>query len=76
MYVQSNTLLLPDVFQNFRNICLKIYELDPAKSISAPGLAQQAVLKQAKVKLDFLIGFYMLLMAEKFITGGISHSSY
>ena len=30
-YVQSNTLLLADVFENFRNMCLKIYELDPAK---------------------------------------------
>ena len=36
LYVQSNTLLLADVFENFRNICLKIYELDPAKFLSAP----------------------------------------
>ena len=39
LYVQSNTLLLADVFENFRNMCLKIYELDPAKFISTPGLA-------------------------------------
>ena len=37
--VQSNTLLLPDVFENFRNMCLEIYERDPAKFLSAPGLA-------------------------------------
>ena len=37
LYVQSDTLLLADVFENFRNICLKIYELDPAKFLSAPG---------------------------------------
>ena len=30
-YVQSDTLLLADVFENFRNMCLEIYELDPAK---------------------------------------------
>ena len=36
LYVQSNTLLLADVFENFRNMCLEIYELDPAKFISAP----------------------------------------
>ena len=36
--VQSDTLLLADVFENFRIMCLKIYELDPAKFISAPGL--------------------------------------
>ena len=39
LYVQSNTLLLADVFENFRNTCLKIYQLDPAKFISGPGLA-------------------------------------
>ena len=39
LYVQSDTLLLTDVFENFRNMCLGIYELDPAKFHSAPGLA-------------------------------------
>ena len=39
LYVQSNTLLLADVFENFRNMCINIYELDPAKCLSAPGLA-------------------------------------
>ena len=38
-YVQSNKILLVDVFENFRNICLKIYELDLARFLSAPGLA-------------------------------------
>ena len=38
LHVQSNTLLLADVFENFRNICIKIFELDPAKFLSAPGL--------------------------------------
>ena len=36
LYVQSNTLLLADVFENFRNKCLEIYELDPAHLLSAP----------------------------------------
>ena len=39
LYVQSNALLLVDVFENVQNMCLKIYELDPAKFLSAPGLA-------------------------------------
>ena len=38
-YVESDTLLLADVFENFRNMCLKIHELDPAKFLSAPGLS-------------------------------------
>ena len=44
MYLQSDTLLLADVFENFQNICLEISELDPAKKISAPGLVWQAAL--------------------------------
>ena len=39
LYVQSDTLLLVDSFKNFRNISLKIYELDPARFPTAPGLA-------------------------------------
>ena len=39
LYVQSDTLLLADVFENFRDKCLEIYELDPAHFLSAPGLA-------------------------------------
>ena len=76
LYVQSNTLLLADVFENFRNMCLKIYELDPAKFLSAPGLAWQAALKKTKVKLDLLTDIDMLLMVEKGIRGGICHSIY
>ena len=37
LYVQSDTLLLADVFKNFRNKCIEIYELDPAHFLSAPG---------------------------------------
>ena len=68
--------MLADVFENFRNMCLKIYELDPAKFLSAPGLAWQAALKKTKVKLDLLTDIDMLLMVEKGIRGGICHSIY
>ena len=46
LYVQSDTLLLADVFENFRNMCIKVYELDPAHFLSAPGLAWQICLKK------------------------------
>ena len=39
LYVQSDTLLFADVFENFRNKCLKVYELDPVHFLSLPGLA-------------------------------------
>ena len=42
LYVQSDTLLLADVFENFRNKCIEIYELDPAHFLSAPGLTLYA----------------------------------
>ena len=45
LYVQSDTLLLADVFENFRNKCFKICELDPAHFLFAPRLAWQACLK-------------------------------
>ena len=38
MYVQSDTLLFADVFENFRNMCPEIYELDPGTFLLAPGL--------------------------------------
>ena len=70
-YGQSDTLLLADEFENFRNMCIKIYEIDSAKFLSAPGLAWQAALKKTKVKLDLLTDMDMLLMVEKVIRGGI-----
>ena len=39
LYLKSGTLLLADVFENFRKMCLTIYQLDPAKFLSAPELA-------------------------------------
>ena len=58
--VQSDTLLLADVFENYRNKCIKIYELDPAHFLSAPGWAWQACLKMAGVKLELLADIDML----------------
>ena len=54
MYVKSDTILLADVSVNFQNTSLEIYEFNPAKFISAPGLAWQASLKNTKEKLDLL----------------------
>ena len=76
LYVQSDTLLLADVFENFRNMCLKIYELDPAKFLLVPGLAWQAAFKKPKVKLDLSTDTDMLLIVEKDIRGGICYSIY
>ena len=73
LYVQSDTLLLADVFENFKNKCIEIYELDPAHFLLAPGLAWQACLKKTEVKLELLMENDMLLTVEKVIRGGICH---
>ena len=51
LYLKSDVLLLADVFENFRKMCLEIYELDPTKFILAPRLAWQAALKKTQVKI-------------------------
>ena len=75
-YVQSNTLYLADVFENFQNMCLEIYELDPSCFLTAPGLTWKAVLKKTKLKLNVLTNINMLLMTEKGIRGEICLSTY
>ena len=63
--------MLADVFENFRDKCIEIYELDPVHFLSAPGLAWQVCLKKTKVELELLTDIDMLLMVEKGTRGGI-----
>ena len=74
LYVQSDKLLLADVFENFRDMCIKVYELDPAHFVLLPGLAWQACLKKTNIELELLTDYDMLLMVEEGIRGGICHS--
>ena len=70
LYVQSDILLLADVFKNFRDKFIGIYELDPAHFLSAPALAWQACLKKTQVKLELLTDNDVLMMVENGIRGG------
>ena len=74
LYVQSDTLLLGDAFENYRNTRLEGYELDPARFLSLPGLAWQACLNKTSIKLESLTDYDTLLMVEEVIRGGICHS--
>ena len=76
LFVQSDALLLAHVFENFRDKCIKIYELDPAHFLSAPRLAWQACLKKTRVNLELLADIDMLLMVEKGIRGGIFQATH
>ena len=66
--------MLGDVFENFENKCIKIYELYPLLFLSAPRLSWQACLKKTGVKLELLTNNDMLMMVEKGIRGGIFHA--
>ena len=72
LYNITDVLLLADVFENFRDLCLKIYKLDPVYYFTAPGLAWDACLKMTDIQLELLSDVNMLLMFEKGIRGGIS----
>ena len=63
-------LLLADVLENFRSMCLEIYGLDPAKYISVPGLTFHTTLKMTKVELDLSTDINILVMIKKGIRGG------
>ena len=72
LYNKVNVLLLADVFEHVRNICLENYELDPAHYYTAPGLAWDAALKVTDVSLERLSDMDMLLIVEEGIRGGVS----
>ena len=76
IYVQSDTALLADVFENFRDKCIEIYKIDPAYFLSAPGLIWQACLKMTGVELQLLTDMDMLLMFEQGIRGGVCQATY
>ena len=74
IYMCKVKLLLADVFENFSDMCIKEYELDPAHFLSLPGLAWQACLQKTNIELELLTDYDMLLMVKEGIRGGICHS--
>ena len=75
LYVGTDTLLLADVFENFRKVCQEKYGLDPAHYYSAPGLSWDALLKKTGVEIELLTDLDMHLFIERGMRGGISMAS-
>ena len=72
LYLELDVLLLTDVFENFREVCLNNYKLDPAWYLTAPGLSWDAMLKVTEIKLELLTDPDMLMMVENGTRGGVS----
>ena len=72
LYLKTDVMLLADVMENYRNICIDNYELDPLWYYTAPGLAWNAALKISNVKLELITDPNMYLMVENGIRGGVS----
>lgn len=71
-YVLTDTLLLCDVFERFRDMTLEYYKLDAAWFYTFPGLAWQAALKMSGVSLELLTDPFMYQMFEIGTRGGVS----
>ena len=74
LYVQADTAQLSDVFENFRFLRLKEYQLDPAYFVSTPSLALEAMLKITNAKIELFTNIDMVLMTEKGIRGGLTQA--
>ena len=73
LYLQSDILLLVDVFENFRKTCLEYYKLDPCHYFTSPGLSWDAMLKMTDIKLELMTDIDMFQFIEKGLRGGISY---
>ena len=74
LYLRTDVVLLANVFEAFRDTCLKHYKLDLAHFYTSPGLAWRACLKRTGIRLELLTDPGMLLMFERGIRGGITQA--
>ena len=72
LYCRNDVLLLADVFETFRNMCLRQYGLDPAHYYTSPGLSWDALLKKPGVELELLRYYDKHLFIEMGMCGSIS----
>ena len=74
LYLYMDIILLTNVFEAFRKVCLDNYGLDLAHFYTAPGLAWRACLKKTRIRLELLLDPDMLLMFKRGIQGWIGYA--
>ena len=65
LYLKMDVILLVNVFEAFRKVCLDNYRLDPAHVYTTPGLAWKACLKKTRIRLELILDPNMLLMLSE-----------
>ena len=74
LYLRMGVVLLANVFEAFRDTCLKHYKLDPVHFYTSPELTWHTCLKHTGIRLELLTDPDMLLMFERGIRGGITQA--
>ena len=72
VYLKTDVLLLCDIFENFRNVSQRDYNLDPCHFYSAPGLSWASMLRMTKVNLQLITEIDDLILWERAVRGGVS----
>ena len=72
LYLKTDVLLLADVFESFRDVCMKNYKLDPTYYLSAPNLSWDVMLKTTDEHLELICDPEMYRLINASIRGGIS----
>ena len=72
-YLKTDVLLLTDIFEKFRKVCMEYYKLDPTNYISSPGLAWDAMLLKTGIELDLITNLEILNLIEKMKRGGLCY---